>query len=103
MRIGTAVAEARGGGVNETGIPLVQAVPAVAELFHRPRSKVLDQRVGLVEQPLEDLASIRRFEVERDRLLAAVDRDEVGRFAVAEWSVLAGIITVRGRLDLDHA
>ena len=61
MGVRAAVAEARGGGVDEARIARVQALPAIAELFHRARAKVLDERVRLVEQPLEDVATRRDF------------------------------------------
>ena len=44
----------------------------------------------------------RRFEIERDQLLAAVDRGEIGRFAVVERAVMARVVALPGRLDLDH-
>ena len=103
MRVRTGVAEARGRGIDEAGVALMQAVPAVAELIHRARAKVLDERIRLVEQPLEDLAAGGRFEVERDRLLAAIDRHEIGRFAILERAVLTRIVALRRGLDLDHA
>src|SRR5439155_9325135 len=97
------MAEARGGGIDEAGVALMQAVPAVAELIHRARAKVLDERIRLVEQPREDLAAGGRFEVERDRLLASIDRHEIERFAVLERAVLTRIVALRRGLDLDHA
>src|SRR6516164_8961295 len=97
------MAEARGGGINETRIARVQRVPAVAELLHRAWAKVLDERIRLVEQPLEGLAAVGRFEVEGDRLLAPVDRNEIGRFAVLERAVLPRVVALPRRLDLDHA
>src|SRR5207244_1352157 len=96
------MAEARGGGIDKARVVLVQAVPAVAELLHRAWAKVLDERIRLVEQPLEDLAAGGRFEVERDRLLAAIDRHEIGRFAILERAVLTRIVALRRGLDLDH-
>ena len=50
------MAEARGGGIDQPGIALVQRVPAIAELFHRAGPEILDQGVGLVQQALEDVA-----------------------------------------------
>src|SRR3984893_13809373 len=103
MSIGTAVPKLRRGGIVEERIERMQALPPVTELFHRARAEVLDERVGLVEQPLEDLATLRRFKVERDRLLAAVDRGEIGRFAVLERAVMARVVALLGRFDLDHS
>ncbi len=81
----------------------MQRLPAIAELFHRAGAEILDQHVGLVEEPLEDGAVGLGLEVERDRLLAAVDRGEIGRFAVAEGTVFARVVALARRLDLDHA
>src|SRR5207302_7189766 len=103
VRVGAAMPETRGRGIDEARIALVQAIPAIAELLHRARAEVFDERVGLVEQPLEDLAAVGRFEVERDRFLAAIDRYEIGGFAVLERTVLAGVITLLRRLDPDHS
>src|SRR6266550_7213941 len=103
MRIGAAVPETRRGRIDEARIARMQAIPSVTELFHRTGAEVLDERVGLVEQPLEDLATLRRFKVERDRLLAAVDRGKIGRFAVLERAVMARVVALLGRLDLDHS
>src|ERR1700730_307119 len=102
MRIGTAVPKTRRGGIDEARIARMQALPPVTELCHRARAEVLDERVGLVEQPLEDLATLRRFKVERDRLLAAVDRSKICRFAVLERAVMARVVALRGRFDLDY-
>ena len=102
LRVRAGVAEARGRGVDQLGIPLVQRVPAVAQLLHRAGPEVLDDDVGLLEQLLEDRAVLVVLEVERDRFLAAVDRGEVGRLAVDERAVGAGVVAALGRLDLDH-
>src|SRR5215472_45666 len=97
------MAKAGGGCIDEAGIARMQTLPAVAKPIERARAKVLDQRVSLVEQMLEDLAVGWRFEVERNRLLAPVDRDEIRRFTVLEWTILTGIISLLRRFDLDHA
>jgi hypothetical protein len=96
------MAKAGGGGIDQARIARVQGIPAIAELLHRPRAEVLDQRVGFVEQPFENIAALRGFEVERDRFLAPVDRGEIGRFSVFERAVLARVVALLRRLDLDH-
>ena len=53
------MAEARGRGVDQARIARVQGIPAVAELFHRAGPEILDERIGLVEQALEDVAAVR--------------------------------------------
>ena len=96
------MAEARGRGVDQLGILRVQRLPAVAQLLHRAGPEVLDHDVGLLEQLLEDLAVGVVLEVERDAFLAAIDRGEVGRLAVDERPIGAGVVAALGRLDLDH-
>ena len=102
LGVGAAMAEARGRGVDQLGILLVQGVPAVAQLLHRAGPEVLDDHVGLFEQLLEDLALLVVLEVERDAFLAAVDRGEVGRLALDERPVGARVVAALGRFDLDH-
>ena len=102
LGVRAAVAEARGRGVDQLGILLVQRFPAIAQLLHRAGPEVLDDDVGLFEQLLEDLALLVVLEVERDAFLAAVDRGEVGRLALDERAVGARVVAALGRLDLDH-
>ncbi len=96
------MAEARSRRVDELRVLGVQRLPAVAQLFHRAGPEVLDHDVGLLEQLLEDLAVGIGLEVERDALLAAIDRGEIGRLAVDEGTVGARIVATLGRFDLDH-
>jgi hypothetical protein len=80
----------------------VQRIPAIAQLLHGAGAEVLHDDVGLLEQLLEDLALLVVLEVERDAFLAAIDRREIGRLAVDERPVGAGVVAALGRLDLDH-
>src|SRR3989337_1420068 len=65
-----------------------------AEVLHGPRLEVFDHHVGLADQRLEDLLAAGMLQVERDRLLVAVDREEVGRRPVGGHGrrPLAGVV-----------
>ena len=74
----------------------MQVVPAVAELLHRPGSKVLDEHVGVEQQRLELLAVGRVLEIERSRLLPAVERGEVRGDAVDERADVPAVVAASG-------
>src|SRR6266446_10797849 len=57
--------------------------------------------VGRGDEPADRLDRIRRFEVERDALLAGVELTEAGAGAVAQRRPGAHHVAV-GRFDLDH-
>src|SRR3546814_14764660 len=60
--------------------------------------EILDQHVGLLEQPADDLMAFRRFEVDREAAFVAV---EIAEIAETEALEIARRITLRRRLDLD--
>ena len=97
------VAEAGHRGIDQARETGVQGSPAVAELRHHARPVVLDQHVGARQQRLEHRAAVVGFEVEGDRLLAAVDRGEIGRLAVLERPDVAAVVARARHLDLDDA
>jgi hypothetical protein len=66
-----------------------------------PGRKFSTRASAFVQQALENVPVARRFQVEGDRLLAAVDRCEIGRFAAFERAVLARVVTGLRHLDLD--
>ncbi len=70
----------------------------------RARREVLHHDVGPGEQPLQRLGAARVAEVQRDRLLAPVEPDEVrGQFAEHRVVVVAGEVTAARVLHLDGA
>jgi len=92
--------ETGGGGVDQAGKPLVQGLPAITQSGHGAGPEILDDDVGLGQQALEQRPIGIGLEVERDAFLAAVERGEIGRFAIDEGAVVAGIVAAR-RLHLD--
>ena len=93
--------EARAGGVDQFRIAPGERLPSIAEPRQRAGPEILDENVGAGEKPLEQGAVIVRPEVEGDALLAAVERHEIGGFAVHPRPVGARVVAA-GRLDLDH-
>ncbi len=72
------------------------------EPLGRAGGEVLDEDVGARQQPLEQRQVVGALDVERERFLAAVDPDEVGRLAVHRAVVAAGEVALVA-LDLDDA
>jgi hypothetical protein len=73
------------------------------EPIHRPRSEVLHQHVGHVDQPPEHLLARLALHVEGDAFLVAIDGQEIGRLvALIGRGEGARIITLAGLLDLNH-
>ena len=101
LRIRAELAEAGHPQHDESGVELVQPVGAQVPLLHHPRAEVLDQDVGLGDEPLEQLAALRPAQVERDRALVA--RDHLPPQAMAVLVVAVGARRVAARvLDLYH-
>ena len=75
---------------------------AEAPFFHRAGEKVFDQHVGGFEQAQQHGARIVAREVERNRLLVAVQGVEVGRAVVNEGRAKQARLVPRWRFDLEH-
>ena len=75
-----------------------------AETLHHAGAEVLPDDVGPTDEVVEDLTPGIPGEVERDGLLAAVDREEVRRLAVGEERRTHDPhrVAAVGVLDLDH-
>ena len=70
------------------------------------RREIGDERICAVEQPMEDVHTHVRLQVQCDRFLAPVAPDEVRGEAtgsVDDVVVVAGEVTAVGVLHLDHA
>src|SRR5581483_4718320 len=75
-----------------------------AELRQRAGAEVLDEHVGVRDEPREDRAPLGPLEVERDALLVAVDAHEVRALPVHErWSPGARVVALARLFDLDDA
>ena len=84
VHIWARLAVARAGAVDDRGVGLAEVIIAVAETVEDAGAEVLDHDVGGLGHAHDDLADLWRFEVERDRSLVAVPREEVRAFAVAD-------------------
>src|SRR5262245_32583140 len=72
--------------------------------FERARAKVLDEDVGVRDEPIEHGAPVRMLEVERDALLVAIDAQVVRALALDERrSPRSRVVAAFGMLDLDYA
>jgi hypothetical protein len=84
----------------------VQHLPAEPEAFENARAKVLQQYVGLPDQPLEHLTPRRRLEIQRERALPAVLREErdpePARAQLGIATEVAREIATARHLDLHH-
>ena len=81
----------------------MQGFPAVAETLHRAGPEVLDQHVGPREQTLEERAIGGQLEIEREALLAAVQRQEIRGAILDEGPDAARVGADLGPLDLHDA
>jgi hypothetical protein len=85
-------------------VPLAQFVGAEAEPFHGAGAEILHQHVGLRDQLGKNFAAGRALDVDRERALAAIGRDEQrGELAalVDGGAAAAGDIAADW-LDLEH-
>jgi hypothetical protein len=85
----------------------LQRLDAEAEPVEHAGAEVLHQHVGPVDQAEQDVLVRLVLEVEGDRLLVAVAREEVRRLerlgvAHERRPPAAGVVPGAGRLDLDH-
>ena len=79
-----------------------QFVCAQTQTVRRPGCEVLEEDVGTVDQTPHDRNSLRGLEVDRDRLLAAVEPDEMRSGAVHDVVVAAGEVAAVDAFHLDH-
>src|SRR5262249_50257804 len=76
LGIGPPLADAADRDIDQPGIFGAQRRPAEAKAFHRPRPKILDQYIRAANQLAHDCRRLGPLQVERQRTLAAVRRDE---------------------------
>ena len=87
---------------DQARVLLAQRVRTEAETLGGAGREVLNEHVGTGQEALHARAIALLAQVEGDRLLAAVDPDEVGGLAVHRVVVVAGEIAI-APLDLDDA
>src|SRR6058998_3525744 len=101
MRFGPRLAEARDRAVHEARIEAAQCLEAHAEPFHRAGAEVLDDDVALAREAPQNVQALAGLEVERDALLAAVDRHEVRGLARHKRRPFPRVVALAPLLDLD--
>ena len=99
-RVGAGLAEARDRAVDDLRIDLLDRLVVDLEAVLHVGAVVLDDHVGLLRELHEDRVAFLALEVERDRLLVAVQVLEVEAVAAAAHGV--GAAGFGRRLDLDH-
>jgi hypothetical protein len=82
VRVRRAFAEALDRTENEPRVELLKMLPGEAHPVHRTGREILDQHVGLADQLLHDRLAFRRLGVQCQRLLVAIERDEVQRIQI---------------------
>ena len=105
-RLRAVVAEAGDRQHHQPWVELVQARDGEAEPVQHADTVVLHQHVGTFDQPRQHGPVVGLLEIEDDRLLVAVRRQEVRRLRAAvgpdeRRSPAAGVVA-GGRLHLDH-
>src|SRR5690606_26330082 len=73
------------------------------ELFRNARAQIVNQNVGVLRKPFELRQTRWRFEINDDRLFAAVEYMEIERGAIVKGSAhVTRIIANPGALKFDH-
>ncbi len=94
-------AEARERGDHEARVAGAQHVGPQPFGRHPPGAEVFDHGVGAIDETQEDLASLRRADIERDRALAAVGILEGERGLAFLRGTIAEVVAGARALDLD--
>ncbi|MNH18205.1 hypothetical protein D3C79_779030 [compost metagenome] len=102
ITIGARLAITRDAYQGELGIQGVQNVPAQAESFEGAWAQVFDQDISALDQLLDDVDTLSRFQVEGKRLFVAGLEVPPQRGALVHLSPFAKRVTITHRLDLDH-
>src|SRR5207237_8683134 len=95
-RLGSGLAEAGDGAVDEPRVQAGERLVAEAEALHGAGAEVLEQHVALADQLFQDGPALGRFQIEREALLVAIDRQEVRRFAADERRPRARVVALAG-------
>ncbi len=97
------LAESGNGCEDQARIARVHRVIAKAKPRDGAGREVLHQHIGRIDQPPKRFLAKIRLEIERNRALVAIDRQEVTGFAIDEWRTPgARIVPCAGHLHLDH-
>ena len=104
--VGAVLAEAGDRGVDQTRMGGAQAFGIQPEFLQATDLEILDQHVGIRRHPPNQRRALFGREIDRDRALAAVGREEIGRDLLVAMFVprrppMAGVVARAGLLDLD--
>ena len=93
--------------VDEPGVLLAQPLVSDAEAVHHARAKRFEQHVDVADQPQQHFLAGWRLQIDPDRALAAVERQEQGAAGARLGSLVvrrrpANVVAQPGVLDLDH-
>ena len=103
VRVRRAFAEALDRTENEPRVEFLNMLPGEAHPVHRTGREILDQDVGLADQLLHDRLAFRRLGIQCQRLLVAIERDEVQRIQIGDVPQLAARHVSNARpLDFQH-
>jgi len=99
LRTGLTVAGDR--AIDQTRVDLPQRFISETEALHDAGPEILDENVRGFDQAMYEPDRLRRFEIERDALLAGVELAEIGALAIAKRRAQAHLLALR-RFNLDH-
>ena len=107
---GAGLAEPGDRTIDQAGVLAGQVVVGEPVLLQAAGLEVLDQHVAMADQPPGQGGALRLGDIQAERALVAVRREEIGAFAglLAVWAgqerraPAAGIVAGAGPLDLDH-
>src|SRR5581483_674271 len=102
LRVRPRVTVAGDRAVDQAGVDRRRGGVAEPELREAAGPEVLDQHVSRRDQAAQRLGAVRRLEIDRDALLAAVQREEEAALAADERRPRARVVAVLGLLDLQH-
>ena len=107
VAVGPVLAVAGDRAVDEPGVLLAQALVADAEPVHHAGAEALEQHVGLAHEPQQHLAPGLGLEVDADRALVAVEREEERRAGARLGALVARrrpahVVAQPRVLDLEH-
>jgi hypothetical protein len=87
--------------ITRPGVQRAQHLVAHAPAFERAGAEVLDQHVGLGDEPARDVLALGAAQVERERALVARLHLPPHRGAVLQQAPVAQRVAAAGRFDLD--
>ena len=101
---GSRLAEPGNRAINETRMLRREPLVPQPDPLHLRGSEIFDQHVGPREQRIQNRPRALVLEIERERLLVAVDAEEVGALAADKGRPpRAGVVASPRLLDLDHS